>query len=578
MLGVKPPAHPSVLRTLPCENKRGPDLLSGPSHPGTSRLAGLGKLAENRRRFLRLTRHHAQTFSKGYAACPGRPNRRWPIRDRQLAQPRGKRLGLAAQRLGCAGAQHQQLRMGCRVFRWRRHLRRSLGKNNVRIRADKTKSTHPRHPAALPTAPRLQLIHHPQRRVFPVDMRARLGEIEVRRQCLAPERLDDLEAARHAGGRLQVPQIRLYRSDAERAARGPTLREHFAQRVDLDGIAQRRRGAVGLDVIDVLRSESRCLQRTADNLLLRRSAGDREAARAAVLIDRRAQNQCEDRVACRLSVAQAFQDQRAAALAARVALRPGIEGVALAVRCEQAGLLEIQRQIGTEDSVHARRQRHLTLAAAQALHGEVNRDQRGRARGVDHHRGAVEFEIVREPPRRRALGRAGAEVGIDLRAIGGREEFERVVDPAHPDKYSDLSAGPCIGPDVARFKRMPRQLQQQALLRVHALRLFRRDAEKRGVKLIRALEIRAEAARRPLGPVWGRGLDGRAARRQKIPISLRVRALPGKLARHADDGNRLTAQRFERLVLLLQAAEFPERLGQQIFGVVSHGSLLARSS
>ena len=118
MLGIKPPAHPTVLRTLPCEDKRGPDLLRGPSYPSTPRLAGLGKLAKNRRRFLRLPRDHAQTFGKGYAAGAGRPSRRLPIRALQLAQPRGKGLGLAAQRFGCAGAQHQQLRTGCRVFRW----------------------------------------------------------------------------------------------------------------------------------------------------------------------------------------------------------------------------------------------------------------------------------------------------------------------------------------------------------------------------------------------------------------------------------------------------------------------------
>ncbi len=52
---------------------------------------------------------------------------------------------------------------------------------------------------------------------------------------------------------------------------------------DLDGIAQRRAGAVHLQAAHVVRRQVAGLQRRADDILLRRAVGCRQAAGAAVL-------------------------------------------------------------------------------------------------------------------------------------------------------------------------------------------------------------------------------------------------------------------------------------------------------
>src|SRR6516162_408290 len=93
--------------------------------------------------------------------------------------------------------------------------------------------------------------------------------------------------------------------------------------------------------------------------------------------------------------------------------------------------------------------------------------------------------------------------------------------------------------------------EQLALLRVHELRLTRRDAEKRRAELIEirnkgalpgvhlALRIRVGIVVGVDIPALGRYFADRvAAARQEIPEVVGVRAA-GKAARHADDSNGL---------------------------------------
>ena len=57
-----------------------------------------------------------------------------------------------------------------------------------------------------------------------------------------------------------------------------TAVHHGAQRFDLDGIAEGRAGAVGLDIVEGVKFERRVLERPADHGLLSGAVGDRQAA------------------------------------------------------------------------------------------------------------------------------------------------------------------------------------------------------------------------------------------------------------------------------------------------------------
>ncbi len=71
----------------------------------------------------------------------------------------------------------------------------------------------------------------------------------------------------------------------------------------------------------------------------------------------------------------------------------------------------------------------------------------------------------------------------------------------HPGEDAGVAAAHCQRVDPRAFERLPRDLQQQPLLRVHRERLARRDAEEGGVELGGVVQEAALAGVRPAGSV-----------------------------------------------------------------------------
>src|SRR6476659_4756265 len=92
-----------------------------------------------------------------------------------------------------------------------------------------------------------------------------------------------------------MPEVALHRADAARRAQleAVTL-ERLAERLDLDGISDRRGGAVRLDILDRARIDAGDGLRESEDLRLSVHARRGEArSRRAVVVERRA---LEDRV------------------------------------------------------------------------------------------------------------------------------------------------------------------------------------------------------------------------------------------------------------------------------------------
>ncbi len=84
------------------------------------------------------------------------------------------------------------------------------------------------------------------------DVRIELLKVQVRRNLLVQQRQHDLDQPRHAGRRLQVPDVRLHAPEHQRLARPPRpFDSTLAQGPHLDRVAQARAGAVRLDVLHV---------------------------------------------------------------------------------------------------------------------------------------------------------------------------------------------------------------------------------------------------------------------------------------------------------------------------------------
>ena len=222
----------------------------------------------------------------------------------------------------------------------------------------------------------------------------------------------------------------------------------------------------------------------------------------------------------------------------------------------------------------ARAIRHSPLR--RLWHGEVDRHQRRRARGVDRHVRALQVEQVGEAAGRDAVRAAGGDVGVESRRVAAHDAVE-VVGVAQADEHAGGAAGQPIGGLAGVLQRLPGHLEQQPLLRIHARRLARGDPEELRIESVHVGEEAAVAGRHlprrvrigiEVGvdvPAIARHLGDRvAAPLEELPES------GGRLgARQAtadpDHRERLRRRGLERLDLGLQLdREQGEALGRQL--------------
>ena len=319
-------------------------------------------------------------------------------RRRRSAEPCRQIRGEASQRLGGFRRDCQQMRGTLMRGLGRRRLR-SLLEHRMRVGSADAECTDPGE-AAAGARPGQVFGDRAHVQAIPGDLRVRRAQ--VRRRGISPccstsARLDQAGDAR---GRFEVADIGLDRSDRQRRSAVATGAEHRAERADLDRIAERRAGAVRLDIADragATPARSSAARITACwagpfgtvSPLLRPSwltAVPRITAQIAV--------------AGRHRVGQPLQHDHAAALAAHVAVGRGVERLAAAVgdsiRARHAATIPAGVRIRLTPAAIAAS--HSPIAQAPA--GQVHGDQRGRARGVDR-RGSAPADRARTTGGRR---------------------------------------------------------------------------------------------------------------------------------------------------------------------------------
>src|SRR6185295_10260225 len=100
--------------------------------------------------------------------------------------------------------------------------------------------------------------------------------------------------------------------------------------------------------------------------------------------------------------------------AAAVAVGARVEGLAAAVGRERLDAAQAEHDRRRGQHVDAADERALAVSRAQALTGELQRDQRRAARGVDDEARAVDAEEIGDAVRRDAHRRTGERVEVDL--------------------------------------------------------------------------------------------------------------------------------------------------------------------
>ncbi len=294
------------------------------------------------------------------------------------------------------------------------------------------------------------------------------------RQLLVGERQRHFDQASHTGGRCQVAEVALDRADAAKLLVWRLGAVRLCQRLDLDWITDRRGGAVGFDVLDVARVDTGVFQRHLDHGGLALHAGRREAGFVtAVVVDADAANYRVNVVTRRQRVVERLERDHRRAVAEQRAGRVRVEGTGVPVARQHATLLVHVAGVLRDRQRRAAGQRHVAQTGTQLLHGRCNRHQRRRAGGVDAERRTGQVELVGDAGRdvvfftrdhRRESPDATDRLGVCEYAV---QVVAVVVRAGVNADHRRASFGPVTGV----FQRVPRQLQQQALLGIQHRRL-----------------------------------------------------------------------------------------------------------
>ena len=341
--------------------------------------------------------------------------------------------------------------------------------------------------------------------------------MQRRRQHAVPQRQHHLDHSGHPRRRLGVTDVRLHRPQPRRAVFRPVLAVGGQQRLRLDRVAEHRPAAVCLNRVDLIRADPGAGQRGPDHPLLGGAVRRGQPVGRPVLVHRAAGYHRQHLVPVAPRVGQPLHHQHPGPLGHAHAVGRGRERLAPPVLGQAELTAEPERSRGG-DHGHAGGQRQRALPRPQRLAGQVERDQRGRTGRVHRHRRSLKPEGVGHPTRDHAAQVARRQMSL---GGGGVRQQDRVV-PLRPraDEHPGRR-GPQRSRDDARpLQRLPADLEQQSLLRVHRQRLAGADPEESRVELGR-VGYESAFVPGPPGPSPGppAGRKSRLCLRRSAPIA-----------------------------------------------------------
>ena len=173
------------------------------------------------------------------------------------------------------------------------------------------------------------------------------GEIQRRRDAAPVQDKRCLDQARDPGRGLEMADIGLDRPHGAAVIR--RIFEHTRQRKNFDRVAQWRSRAMRLDIGQLIRARAAAPQCGFHDGGLTRPARRGQPVGAPVLICRGAEDAGVNAVAVRCRILRTAQDHRAGPLAAHIAIGPGVEGLAHAIRRQHARGRERHHQLRRQD-------------------------------------------------------------------------------------------------------------------------------------------------------------------------------------------------------------------------------------
>ena len=321
------------------------------------------------------------------------------------------------------------------------------------------------------------------------------------------------------------------------------------QRAGLDGVAEQRSGAVRFHVVDLGRLDTGVGAGGAQHGGLGGGTGCHQAVGPTVGVHRRAPHDGDHPVPVTQRVGEPFEHGHPTALATDESVGGRVECMACAGGRHRLGLIEAARHDGREQQVDPAGDGELGLTGPQALAGQVDRDQRGGAGGVDGQRRAARIQEIGQPVGDDAQRATGSRPRVDLAEVARCQE--PVLADAGAEEHTRLRTLQRLRRDAGMLKCFDGHLEHQALLRIDVIGLTRSNTEEFGVKAGDVGQKRSpsrgfrQRLRRPRGAVieglptiLGHGCHRRTSRGDEVPERIRGVDVAREPAAQPDDGDR----------------------------------------
>ena len=132
------------------------------------------------------------------------------------------------------------------------------------------------------------------------------------------------------------------------------------------------------------------------------------------MVNRTTLDHRQDRIAIPFGVTEPLERHHPTAFAPAITISRGVKGFTAPVRRDRLQLRQGDVGKGRKHQLDPAGQRQVTFTIAQALAGQMQRNQRGRAGSINRHGRPLQAEGIGEPPRGNTMAAAGGGVGIQL--------------------------------------------------------------------------------------------------------------------------------------------------------------------
>ncbi len=347
--------HPEPLRTLTREQHRTTTRSGAAGDGGGLRLA-VGEGGQDAEGVLPASGQDDGAVVERGTAGRQRVAEVERAQRRTLADRVEQAGGLVAQRVGRLAGEDQRDDGGfgaVRAGRFRCRCGDRLLKDDVGVRTADAEGGDTGAARPVRLGP-LRLLGEQLDRAFgPVDVGRRGVHVQGARQHAMTHRHDHLDDTGDTGRGLSVSDVGLQRAEPQGLLVGAVLAVGGDQGLGLDRVTQRRTRAVRLDDVHVAGRESTAGESLADDALLGRAVGGREAVGGSVLVDGGAAQHREDLVTVADRVRLALQQEHAHALGPADTVRRLGERLGTAVGSETPLAGELDERAGRRHHGHA---------------------------------------------------------------------------------------------------------------------------------------------------------------------------------------------------------------------------------